>query len=424
MGYSSTDKSSAKTPRFYYGWIIVGIIFLSRFAGTTMQNPTVSVLIKPITNDFGWSRSLFVSASSVGTILGGLLALIIGPAIDRYGPRWIITFGFLVMGALMILMGSINNLWQFYLLLVLSRMILQGALNLTSNVSVAKWFYRRRGIALAFPAIGQRVGAGSTPLLAQYLTSSAGWRSSLIGLGLLAWGLTVIPAGIWLRRKPEDLGLLPEGDLREVESGADTEVTQEGINTEVSFSLNQALRTKVFYLLLFVVSLSTFTNAGANFNIFPILTDRGISGFNSVILLSAWSYIGIPSTLFWGYLGDRYKVRYLFALVLLGMSLGTVLFLVADDLVLGLIFAFVHGFFFAGSLLFQNLIFANYFGRESFGAIRGVVTPFQTFSNAMGPLAASLVFDATGSYDQILIAWILLLPLLAIAVALAKPAYL
>ncbi|MCH2669110.1 MAG: MFS transporter [Gammaproteobacteria bacterium] len=130
-----------------------------------MQNPTVSVLIKPITNDFGWSRSLFVSASSVGTILGGLLALIIGPAIDRYGPRWIITFGFLVMGALMILMGSINNLWQFYLLLVLSRMILQGALNLTSNVSVAKWFYRRRGIALAFPAIGQRVGAGSTPCL-------------------------------------------------------------------------------------------------------------------------------------------------------------------------------------------------------------------------------------------------------------------
>ena len=421
MGYSSADKSSSKTPRFYYGWVIVAIIFLSRFAGTTMQNPTVSVLIKPVTSDFGWSRSLFVSASSIGTVLGGLLALFIGPAIDRYGPRWIITFGFLIMGGLMVLMGSINNLWQFYLLLILSRMVLQGALNLTSNVSVAKWFYRRRGIALAVPAIGQRVGAGSTPLFAQLLASSAGWRTSLVGLGLLAWALTVIPAAIWLRRKPEDLGLLPDGDLREASTNQSNGTDAVQANLEVSFTLKQALRTKVFYILLFVVSLSTFTNAGANFNIFPILTDRGISGFSSVVLLSVWSYIGIPSTLIWGFLGDRYKVRYLFCFVLLGMSLGTVLFLVADTFVLGLVFAVVHGFFFAGSLLFQNLIFANYFGRDSFGAIRGVVTPFQTFSNAMGPFAASLVFDISGSYDRILVSWILLLPVLAITVALAKP---
>ena len=102
-----------------------------------------------MTSEFGWSRSVFVAASSIGTVMGGLLALAVGPAIDRYGARWVIFAGFLVMGGLTMAMGSIHSIWQFYVILIATRMILQGVLNLANNVVVAKWFYRKRSIALA-----------------------------------------------------------------------------------------------------------------------------------------------------------------------------------------------------------------------------------------------------------------------------------
>ena len=395
-------------------------------SATTLQNPTLSVLIKPMTTEFGWSRSVFVAASSIGTIMGGLLALVVGPAIDRYGARWILFSGFLVMGGLMMAMGSVHSLWQFYLRLITSRMILQGVINLANNVVVAKWFYRKRGVALAIPAIGQRVGSGSIPIFAQAIIATAGWRASTLALGALAWALTLVPAGGWLRRRPEDLGLAPDGDLRTVEAaGTGAEPTssepEPAKDVEYSFTLREALRTRTFYVLLTVVSLSTFINAGTNFNIFPILTDRGLSDFEGVVLLSIWSYVGIPATLVWGFLGDRVAARYLLASVLFGMALGVGILTQVEGFWLGVVFALFHGVFFAGALLLQNLIFATYFGRSSFGAIRGFITPFQTLSNAMGPLAATVIFDTQGDYGLILVIWMVLLPALALTTLMATP---
>ena len=377
-----------------------------------MQNPTLSVLINPLTGEFGWSRSAFVAASSIGTILGSLTALAVGPAIDRFGARWVVSTGFLLMGGLMMLMGSVHTLWQFYLILIPSRLILQGVLNLANNVAVAKWFYRKRGRPLAITAIGQRVGAGTLPFYTQAMVNGFGWRTAIVSLGLLAWGMTLAPVVAWLRRCPEDMGLLPDGDLRGAGTGDGARNDEAGdpararspegaappektepISDEVSFTLRQALRTRAFYILLAVVSLNTFNNAGTNFNMFPLLTDRGLSELQGVTIVTLWSFVGIPTTLMWGFLGDRFPRRYLMAVVLVGMSLGLAILTQVESLGLSVVFAVVHGTFFAGSLLLQNLIFANYFGRMSFGTIRGFITPFQTFSNAMGPLAATLVFD-------------------------------
>jgi len=416
-----------RKPRFFYGWIVVGVIAVARIASTTQQNQVLSVLVKPVTTEFGWSRSAFIGASSIGTVLGGLTALIIGPVIDRVGARWVVFTGFLLMGGLMMAMSSITTLWQFYLLLISTRLILQGVLSLAANIVVSKWFYRKRGRASAIPAIGQRAGAGVMPFYAQAMVSSFGWRSAIFSLGLLVWAMTLVPVAGWLRRRPEDMGLLPDGDLREIE-----EATAEGgeavpkpapdqADSEVSFTLGQALRTRAFYLLLVVVSLSTFTNAGINFNMFPLLTDRGLSDLQGVSLVSIWSYIGIPTTVLWGFLADRVPTRYLMAVALFGMGAGTIVLSLVESFGMGVVFALVHGFFFAGALLLQNLIFANYFGRASFGMIRGFVTPFQMLSNALGPLAATLVFDTQGNYDLILVIWAGLLPVLGVAVLFAMP---
>ena len=403
--------------------MIVAVIALSRIASTTQQNQVLSVMLKPVTQEFGWTRSTFIGASSIGTILGGLAAVLVGPLIDRFGPRWLMFGGFLGMGGLMIAMGSIHSLWQFYAILISTRLILQGALNLSNNVVIPKWFINRRGRAAALAAMGQRAGAGAMPLLTERLIGGLGWRSAIVSLGLITWAITLIPTSFYLRRRPEDVGLAPDGDLRTLPTGEQTTEQRAEEASERSFTLRQTLRTRTFYILLVVVSLSTFTNAGINFNMFPLLTDRGLSDLQAVTIVSLWSYVGIPTTLMWGTLADRFPSRLLFAAVLVGMGAGMALLTQVQDFKLGIAFALVHGLFFSGSLLLSNLIFANYFGRASFGVIRGFVTPFQMFSNALGPLTATLVFDTRGDYALIVLAWAVLLPVLGLVTLFASPVH-
>ena len=122
-------------------------------------NPTLSVFVKPITEEFDWTRSVISGATAIGTVLGGLLALVVGPLIDRFGGRWVLSSGFLLLGGLFLLLGSISSLWHFYMTVIMARIILQGVLNLTNNVVVAKWFVRQRGRAMAIANLGQRVGS-------------------------------------------------------------------------------------------------------------------------------------------------------------------------------------------------------------------------------------------------------------------------
>ena len=107
------NKLESKRPIFY-GWIIVAIIFLATTASAVQLNPTIGVFIKPITEEFGWTRSQMAGAVTVGTILGGVLAIFMGRIVDRFGPRWVLFTAFLTMGSMMLLMSRIEYLWHFF----------------------------------------------------------------------------------------------------------------------------------------------------------------------------------------------------------------------------------------------------------------------------------------------------------------------
>ena len=171
---------------------------------------------------------------------------------------------------------------------------------------------------------------------------------------------------------------------------------------EVHFTLGEALRTKTFYILLGTFCLTSFVNTGVNFNLIPYLSDQGLSDSQAVTVLLIWSFTGIPAALFSGLLSERISVQWVIVGFQVGMVGGTLLLLTVGSLWIGMIFAFVHGAGFAGSLLAQQVIMADYYGSANLGALRGVVLPWQMASNALGPLAATLVFDFRGSYTIIL----------------------
>ena len=387
------------------------------------MNTALSVFIKPITSEFGWTRSTFAGAGTVGTILGGLTALLVGPSIDRFGARWVLLAACLTTGVFFLLLGSVHGLWQFYLLIVGGRLVLQGLLNIANTVVVSKWFVALRGRATAIASLGPRLGTGILPFFAQMITSGYGWRMAAVSLGSVILGVTLLPVLLWLRRRPEDMGLVPDGRPL----GAPLRGAQRGVRTtptpavETSYSLRQVLRFRGFYILLLGFIFSQFVSTGINFNLVPYLTDRGVSATQAVVILSIWSLIGIPTTLLAGYLAERVRPQLLLFGIFAGITAGSAILLFADNFLLGILFAVVHGSFFGSMLLFQTLAFADYYGRGSLGTIRGFITPFLMFSNALGPLVATAVFDTTGSYTRIFLVYVALSAVATVAMLFAAP---
>ena len=421
----STGPHIPQRPRRYYGWVIVWITVLSSIASAVIVNPTIGVFVKPMAEEFDWNRSVIAGAVAIGTLAGGVIGLGIGPIIDRFGARWILFVGFLGMGGLFVAWSGVVSLWQFYAVIILTRMLLQGVINLTNQTVLAKWFVRLRGRALAYGGLGQRFGQGAVPVLAQVIISGAGWRWSAASLGFMVWALTLVPVLLWMRRQPEDMGLRPDGDPPARQEQTESRVEQSATPSrgdEVHFTLRETLRTRTFWILLAALCLTSFVNTGVNFNFIPYMSDQGLSEAQAVTVLTIWSLTGIPASLLAGFVVERISAQVVILAFQLGMIVGTLILIALDSMWIGAVFAIVHGVAFAGSLLAQQVIIADYYGSRHLGAIRGAVLPWQMATNAIGPLAATLVFDTQGSYVFILWVYVVIQSLVFLGLlAAGKP---
>lgn len=377
----------------------------------------IGSFIKPITTEFDWSRSEFVGALSLGSFLGGLTAAFVGPLVDKYGSRWIVFTGTLVLGATLIAASRVNNLPTFYAAIAGGSICFNGCIGIALSTMVPKWFVKKRGKALAMMNLGIRIGVSVNPYVANALISEYGWRTAMATMGIMVWAVAVIPSVVFLRRKPEDMGLLPDG-----EAAPTADNTQAGAaRLEKSFTLKEALSSRSFYILLAALSLVFVSSTGILFNMVPIITDQGLSPSAASLVILTWSSIGILGTITSGFLADRLPVKHVAAVAFVLMGLGIFFMSQINGLALAYAFAIVHGIVWGAWNNLQILLVANQFGRGSLGAIRGVIQPVQTVVSAAGPIAAAWVFDNTGSYDPALITFSILLATAGILVMAMRP---
>ena len=149
---------------FFYGWIIVATMSIVTMAQTAEFNPVLGVFLKPMTQEFGWTRATFAGAITIGTITGGLCAIVIGPLLDKIGPRWILFWGFFLMGWTIVGLSAVGELWHFYALMISSRTLVSGIIAISTGVVISKWFIVKRGRAMAFATMGTRIGNSFMPL--------------------------------------------------------------------------------------------------------------------------------------------------------------------------------------------------------------------------------------------------------------------
>src|SRR5919106_5249198 len=255
---------------FFYGWYIVGVGILVHIAGTLSFSSTLSIFLKPITEELGVSRGAFSLVRTAEIGVAALIAPLLGPLLDRHGGRWILVVGVLMEGTGFLLSSLVQDFWQF--LVVRCCFVIAGEALLSSlvvNVTIAQWFVRKRGRAIAIANLGTGLAKLSIPFCAAWLFVVVGWRGTWAVFGIVAPLLVIAPALIFVRRRPEDLGLTPDGEAPsqgadEPQSSDKTRRAQwrQTVPDDISWSRSEVLRLPSFSLLVVTFGIAGIGIAG------------------------------------------------------------------------------------------------------------------------------------------------------------------
>lgn len=405
--------------RIYYGWYIVAAVFVVEITTVGFNGPFFSLFLKPMSKEFGWTRAMTTGAVTVGTLAAASIGFLMGWVLDRYGPRWMIAGAGVLMGASYIGLSQVNSLLAFYLVYAVGRSMMQSPLGRSMlNALTAKWFVRRRAIAIAFSTLGGIVGGTIMAPVAQWIINSYGWREAWAFFGLLALSIVVLP-WLLLRRLPEDLGLLPDGDGRgqadqvvSKPARSGPEVTGKAGRALVSLfrrssatmkesnlTLGEATREVSFWVLCLLVGVNMLSTTGVTFHMVPHFTDVGIPTAVGAATVSVFIMFQAPSVFLWGFLADRLGGKRALMGVLWTLALGTLLVARAHSPLGAYLGAGVFGAGMGGYMLVTDVVWADFFGRRHLGSIRGASMVFQLVGNASGSLIAALLYDLQGNYD-------------------------
>src|SRR6202171_2687480 len=213
--------SSSRIARlpFFYGWLLVAIAFVTMAVGVNART-AFSLLFPPILAEFGWDRGVTAGAFSFGFLVSAILSPALGRLMDRRGPRVVMEMGVGLIGVGLLLATFVSQRWHLYL--TLGVMVGGGSVCLGytgQGLFLPNWFVRRRGLAMSVAFSG--VGVGSIILLPwlQTLIGRTGWRSACWALAILVLVL-LAPLNLLTKRRPEDIGLEPDGDTSSHETTA------------------------------------------------------------------------------------------------------------------------------------------------------------------------------------------------------------
>ncbi len=407
---------------FYYGWVVLGTAGSSMFVRNAAGSLTFAVFVPLIADETGWSRALIGGAAAVGGLLATGASPPVGWAIDRYGARLVLVLSLVIIGLSTIAMAWLSaHIAIFYAAMAVGRIMFSSPLNVGAATVVGRWFVRQRGRATGLLFLSHSGGMAVFPLVATWVSATYGWQAAWIVLGVMVYVIALAPAALLVAQRPEDVGLLPDGDAP-ARAGANAGPAASNTAAEVQWTTRQAMRTPALWALAIGTGLLFLLQSGTNVYQADLLRSRGIDlslAQLSIAVNAAGTGLG---SILWGRVVELLRVSYTYAIVALVMTLGLALFIIADTALLGFVAAGLFGVAVAGILVVPPVAYANFFGRQSLGAIRGVTEPFTSLGQAIGAVASGLVFQfAGGSYTIAFVAYAVLGALTAAALLLARP---
>ena len=384
----------------FYGWVVVAAAFVAQFVAVGVQTSVSAVFAPQMLDEFGWSRTAFFFADTMGQIILMIVGLILGPRVDRFGSRPIMLLGVAICVPALVYMSQVDSYWEYFV--VRGVFVITGASMagfLVASVTVSKWFVTKRGQALGWTSMGVSMAGIIWPTLTQLgMIEPLGWRTAWVVLGAIALAV-LVPVSLLMRRRPEDYGMVPDGEDTQI-SSAQQRAAERDFAT--SLTRREAVRTPAFYLIVLIFGVSVV-------GIFAILLHGvlflGEHGFDAALAAGLVAVMSILSGVTkppWGWALDRFDSRLVGSVSFAIAAAGFVLVVLAADsgsawLVAGSFV--VMGIGIGGNIPIQEMIWAEYFGRRHLGAVRSLGFPVAMGISASTPVAVAVYADLVGSYD-------------------------
>jgi MFS family permease len=395
-------EGETRLKRLYYGWVIVGVTLVSLTFWFGIRG-AFSVFYVALLEDFLWSRGGAAGAQSMSLITYTIMAPLVGVLIDRFGPRRIIVPGILLLASGLILCASIKTLAQFYLLYGVLASIGAASIGIVSYAAIlAHWFEKKRGAASGLAVSGVGLGAFILVPLSQHFISLWGWRLAFVVLGVLALIFLLPLNSLFLRHKPQELGLYPDG-VREGGSpeGGKLEV-MDSAWSETDWTLRKALRTGRFWALMifpFCVVIAVYIILVHHVR---FLVDMGIEKMTAAFIFALIGIICSAFRIFWGWLSDSIGREKTYTLGVICVCMGICFLLLLEitgekDLVYLFIIFFSSGWGVVTPMFMS--VAADLFQGRRFGLIYGILEGVIGIGCALGAWVAGFIFDKTQSYQ-------------------------
>ncbi len=396
----------ARAGGVFYGWWLVVVTGSVMVISTTPMFHAMGLWFVALESTFGWTRTQLSLAFAFTRIEGGILGPIEGYLTDRFGTRRLVMIGMSIMGIGWMLFSRIEELWMFYLVYVFIALGQGIGSWLPLMAMLNNWFNRRRAMAMGFSNSTSRVGTLiMIPAIAWAIDPEfdrLGWRVTvvIIGVAILAINL---PLSLLIRNRPEDYGLLPDGDKPDEVDNESSVGEPEKIApkrpVQVDFTWQQALRTSSFWLISVGHGCTSMVLIAMMAHLAPMMTDQGYSLQTASFVITGYTVVSMVFQIIGGFIGDRVPKR-LALFVFTWIQASGVFLLTYGPATLPVAFGFalLFGAGFGGRNPLTVSIRGEYFGRKSFGVIMGLSQVPMNILLLAAPVYAGVVRDSTGEY--------------------------
>ena len=397
---------SSRLP-FYYGWLIVAVAFVTMAIAVTART-AFSLLLPPLIDEFRWDRGLAAGAFSFGFLISAITSPLVGKLMDTRGPRFVIGWGVALMGLGLLAAPLITNPWHLYA--TLGMMVGAGANLMTYTAHsqfLPNWFVRRRALAISIAFSGVGVGAFVLMPWLQTIIVRDGWRASCTVMGLLILGV-IGPLSLLVRRRPQDLGLLPDGAAQPVgEAGQAAQALRKAANVvdatwaATEWTLRRAMRTGRFWWIMVAFFCATCAWYAVQVHQTKYLIETGFTPLVAAWALGIVSVVAIPGQIGLGALSDRIGREWVWSVACLGFAICYAALIALEhrpSQVLLYVMVIPQGLLGYAMTSLLGPIVAEIFEGPHYGAIFGVVAVALVGGGAAGPWAAGVIYDMTGSY--------------------------
>jgi len=384
-------------PPIFYGWYIVLTCGVLAFYSWGLGFYGLGVYLQALHAEHGWSTSLISAAITLYYVGSAALGLVLGGIVDRRGGRPVIVFGTLVMGASVATLSFLTAWWQLFAVLLVMSTSLASLSTTTIGGTLLPWFKERRGRAMSLAMMGPSVGGMVLVPLLVYLAARYGFRIATVAAALLLWVSLLPLAAFVLKRRPEDLGLLPDGKERgEEDSGA---VGPASLSPAArTWTRREALRTWPFWNVAIPFALGFVAQVGFLVHQLTFLTPS-LGEARAAFAVSVTTFVALVGRVVLGLLSDYVDRRLLGAACVAIQGLALALMATTQSPWALLLGSMAFGVGVGILITLPPLLTQEAFGTSSFGRVFAMVNGTMQVGVALGPSVVGVLRDHWGGYE-------------------------